>query len=244
MLARDFILIYKDEDKNNANFNRAMMGHFRKLINDLSLKELRLHGRKYTWSNQQDSPTLVKLDRVLCIVDWEDKFPNCLLQSTTSDDSDHCPLLLGLHDNRRGRWCFHCESFWPKLEGIQEAVASAWTSIPTSACPFITLDNKFRVVTKSLQSWSSKTVGQISMQLGLSREILHHFEIAQDTCQLAQEEVWSKNNLKKKSLTLASLSAQWNVFGHVSTGSKMVMPTLSCSIFMFATGRGRFSLES
>jgi len=24
----DFNLIYKDEDKNNANLNRAMMGHF------------------------------------------------------------------------------------------------------------------------------------------------------------------------------------------------------------------------
>jgi hypothetical protein len=52
MLVGDFNLIYKDEDKNNANFNRAMMGHFRKLINYLSLKELPLHGRKYTWSNQ------------------------------------------------------------------------------------------------------------------------------------------------------------------------------------------------
>jgi len=67
----DFNLIYKDEDKNNSNLNRAMMGRFRRLINDLSLKEIPLHGRKFTWSNLQDSPTLVKLDRVLCSVDWE-----------------------------------------------------------------------------------------------------------------------------------------------------------------------------
>ena len=65
----DFNRIYKDEDKNNSNLNRAMMGRFRRLINDLSLKEIPLHGRKFTWSNLQDSPTLVKLDRVLCSVD-------------------------------------------------------------------------------------------------------------------------------------------------------------------------------
>jgi len=72
-----FQLIYKDEDKNNANLNRAMMGRFRRFINDLALKEIPLHGRKFTWSNQQVSPTLVKLDRVLCTVDWEDIFPVC-----------------------------------------------------------------------------------------------------------------------------------------------------------------------
>ena len=51
MVAGDFNLIYRDEDKNNTNYNRAMMGHFRRFINDLALKEIPLHGRKYTWSN-------------------------------------------------------------------------------------------------------------------------------------------------------------------------------------------------
>jgi len=69
MVARDFNLIYRDEDKNNANYNRAMMGRFRRFINDLALKEIPLHGRKYMWSNQQNFLTLVKLDRVLCSVD-------------------------------------------------------------------------------------------------------------------------------------------------------------------------------
>jgi len=47
-------------------------------------------------------------------------------------------------------------------------------------------------------------VGQISFQLALSREILHQFEIAQDSRQLSQEEYWLQNNLKKHSLALAS----------------------------------------
>lgn len=50
------------------------MGRFRRLIDDLALKEVPLHGRKLLWSNRQDSPTLVKLDRVLCSVDsWQGK---------------------------------------------------------------------------------------------------------------------------------------------------------------------------
>jgi hypothetical protein len=62
MIAGDFNLIYKDEDKNNCNYNRAMIGYFNKFIDDLALKKIRLYGRKYTWSNQQEVATTVKLD--------------------------------------------------------------------------------------------------------------------------------------------------------------------------------------
>ncbi|KAG2562099.1 hypothetical protein PVAP13_8KG119800 [Panicum virgatum] len=69
LIPGDFNLIASSEDKNKGLTNRAMTGGFRYLINDLELKDLPLLGRKFTWSNQQDSPTLVKLDRVLCSAD-------------------------------------------------------------------------------------------------------------------------------------------------------------------------------
>lgn len=40
LLMGDFNLIYKVEDKNTGNINRALMGRFLGLINDLGLKEL------------------------------------------------------------------------------------------------------------------------------------------------------------------------------------------------------------
>lgn len=146
----NYNLNYKDEHKNNGNLNRALMGRFRRLINDLGLNELPLHGRKFTWSNQQETPTLVKLDRVLCTVNWKQLFPNCLLQSTSTDGSDHCPLLLGLHDSKPGKARFHFEAYWTKQEGFQEAVEVAWASEPTSSCPFDTLSRKLRATVKGL----------------------------------------------------------------------------------------------
>lgn len=105
MVAGDFNLIYREADKNNSNLNRAMMGRFKRWINDMALYELPLHGRKFTWSSSSSScsPTLVKLDRVFCSIDWDDKFPNSLLQSRASEDSDHCPLILGLNDKSPGK---------------------------------------------------------------------------------------------------------------------------------------------
>jgi thiamine monophosphate kinase len=61
----DFNLIYQAEDKSNSNMDRAMKGHFQCFINNLELHELPLLGRRFTWSNEREAPTLVRLDRVL-----------------------------------------------------------------------------------------------------------------------------------------------------------------------------------
>jgi len=122
MLAGDFNMIYCAEDKNNENVNRALMGRFRRFVNEPELKEFPLLGQRYTWSNERASPTLVKLDRVLCTGDWEDIFPDCVLQSLASKMSDHCPLVLGLHDGMKGKIHFHFESYWTQLPGFLDTV--------------------------------------------------------------------------------------------------------------------------
>jgi len=184
----DFNLICKDEDKNNANLNRTMMGRFRRTLDDLALKELPLTGRKYTWTGGGTHPTLSKLDRVFCCMDWENEFPNCLLQSTASMDSDHCPLILGLGDLLPGKGRFHFEAFWPQLDGFQEVVADSWNSVEARYCPLETLSMKFKALTKALQSWSQKKIGHIKTQLALAKEITHQLEIAQDSRPLSDSE--------------------------------------------------------
>ena len=59
MVCGDFNLILRNDDKNTGNINRRMMGKFRRLTNDLTLKEIYLNGRRYTWSDEQSPPTLV-----------------------------------------------------------------------------------------------------------------------------------------------------------------------------------------
>lgn len=66
VVAGDFNLIYRSEDKNNPSIHYAMMGCFQRLLDDIELKESSLLGRKFTWSNERESPTLVKLDYVFC----------------------------------------------------------------------------------------------------------------------------------------------------------------------------------
>lgn len=114
MVARDFNLILDASDKNNANINRRNLGRFRRFVNEMELKDIHLHGRNYTWSNERDRTTMVKLDRILVSVDWEAAFPNCFMQALSTDMSDHCPLLLSTNAATSGKRRFHFEKFWVK----------------------------------------------------------------------------------------------------------------------------------
>jgi hypothetical protein len=201
----DFNLIYRAEDKNNNNLDRAMMGRFQRIINDLQLVELPLLGRKFTWSNERSSPTLVRLDRFFYSRDWEDLFPDCLMQSSSSSISDHCPLVVGLHEFTQGKRRFHFESFWTKLEGFMTEVENSWCQPIVAVCPLQRMADELKRLSKHLQSWSSKRVGHVKGQLVMSNEILHSLEVARDSRDLSYHEEWLRRKLKHHSLGLASL---------------------------------------
>jgi hypothetical protein len=164
-----------------------------------------LNGRRFTWSNQRIVPTLVKLDHVFCTACWEEAFPDCFLYSSASGVSDHCPLILKLNADLKGRRRFHFESFWPKLPGFLEEVAASWDQSVRSSCPLERVSMKLKRLARRLQSWGHKAVGNVNSQLGLAREVLHRLEVAQDSRLLSTEEVWLLQKLKQHCLVLASL---------------------------------------
>jgi hypothetical protein len=72
----DFNMIYKAADKNNSRLNRRLMGRFCRFLNDVSLKELHLGGRLFTWSNERSHPTLERIDREFVSKEWDEIYPN------------------------------------------------------------------------------------------------------------------------------------------------------------------------
>lgn len=158
-----------------------------------------LLGHRFTWSNECVAPTLVRLDRVFCTPEWEEVFPNHLLQSIAFGISDHCPLILNMHSNGPGKCRFHFESFWPKLDGFQDVVSRAWNEpgMQPTPCPIDRLASKLIAISRALQSWSRKSVGNISAQIGFARELLLRLNVAQESRPLTAEENWLRCNLKQ-----------------------------------------------
>jgi exonuclease III len=103
MVLRDFNMILRASEKSNTNLNRNMMNRFRAFVDNNELKELYMHGRRFTWTNERDVPTLTKIDRVSVSVDWELARPDYLLQVLSMGVSDHAPFHLSAN-----------VQYWPK----------------------------------------------------------------------------------------------------------------------------------
>ena len=84
LLIGDFNLICGAEDKNNNHLNLTMINRFKRVIDDLQLAEIALHGRKFTWCNDQRSPTMTRIDHLFASTDWLELFPKANLQALAS----------------------------------------------------------------------------------------------------------------------------------------------------------------
>ncbi|XP_073363516.1 uncharacterized protein [Aegilops tauschii subsp. strangulata] len=170
-----------------------------------SLSSTYLNGRRYTWSNKRNAPTLEKLDRVLVSMDWKQSHSSSLLSALSTSISDHCPLHLVLDpDLRRGRH-FHFESSCIKVDGFQEVVRQAWTAHQAVLNPFKRLAAKLKATAKALARWSARYIGNIKQQLLIATEVILRLDVAMENRTLSNAEVELRRTLKQKLLGLASL---------------------------------------
>lgn len=201
----DFNLLATESDKNNQNVDRRMINRFRCLLNLLELRELYLFGRRFTWSSEQESPTLTKIDKVLVNAEWEDFFRDAHLQALSSSASDHCPLLLAcdamVHRPRR----FKFEAFWLHLDGFDEIVRAAWESAPTGSNAFSSLHFKLKATATALKPWGAHRICELRLQLAVAHEVILQLDRAMDSRQLSPEERSLRATLKGRCLALASL---------------------------------------
>lgn len=75
ILCGDFNMIYRLPDKSNDRLNLRAMRRFRRALDEMTVDELHLHGRLYTWSNERRRPTFERIDRVFATVPWLELFP-------------------------------------------------------------------------------------------------------------------------------------------------------------------------
>lgn len=127
LLGGDFNLIRSDKERNVGYGDQKLMALFNEFIGRFQLIELFISGAKFTWSNKQKYPILVKLDRMLATDDWEEKFPKCFAWSKARVGSDHCPLILdsGEQGAPRPKYFFFQEQ-WFHSDGFHKMVSDKW----------------------------------------------------------------------------------------------------------------------
>ncbi|KAF8718363.1 hypothetical protein HU200_025343 [Digitaria exilis] len=201
----DFNLIYSAEDKNNLNLNRRFMTLFRRTLDRCELLEITLQNRKYTWSNERECSTLVRLDRAFCNKEWGLAFPSVCLHALSSSASDHCPLFLSQIRQQPRKERFKFENFWIKVPGFQEVIKNAWESPVSGISPLNILHHKLSNTAKALRAWSSSLFGEAMLQFHMAQEIILRLDMAQDTRTLTQDETELRRALKVRVQGLAAV---------------------------------------
>jgi hypothetical protein len=127
-------------------------------VNDL--RELNISGGIFTWSNNQSSPTLERLDRILMNKDWELLFTNVCGYKEPRELSDHNPLIvsscLKVGGNKRE---FRFELFWIKHPDFLKKVSKIWNAPTRDVNNLDKVLFKLKKVKKLLKCWGYNLSG-------------------------------------------------------------------------------------
>lgn len=128
LLIGDFNLIRDPSEKNNDNFHAPLAAQFNDAIDRLSLLELPLLDRLYTWSNKRESPVLARLDRAFINLDWNNTFPMTHLRSNSRTTSDHVPFVVSADTRVPKPQIFRFENSYLLNQTFLPAALATWSS--------------------------------------------------------------------------------------------------------------------
>jgi len=124
------------------------------------LRDLPLVGGMYTWSNNQQDPTLERLDRILILESWESLFPLSSLRKLPRELSDHNPLLLCTDQNKDKKpkaFCF--ETSWFRHLDFIPKVSEIWKEKVVGKNAVDKWCIKINRVKKFLKGWGLSLIG-------------------------------------------------------------------------------------
>ena len=160
LVGGDFNILRFESDKNK----KVKLGKWSDLFNSIihlnELREIKMTGGQYTWSNNQAIPTLEKLDRFLMSKDWEDMFPLTTVHKLSREMSDHCPLILdtmeaGINKKRD----FRFDKRWVQEETFLMRVSKIWRQPVKARNSLEAFQCKLKKVKKDLKGWGANLRG-------------------------------------------------------------------------------------
>mgnify|MGYP000873743625 CR=1 FL=1 len=124
----DFNFMRSLENRNLLGGNVDDVIKFNEIISHLGLFEIPIKGRRYTWSNMQETPLLEQLDWFFSSPEWILKFPNTNAKPLARPISDHVPCILSVETSIPRSKLFRFGNFWPSHPGFLEVVKSSWNA--------------------------------------------------------------------------------------------------------------------
>ena len=170
----DFNVVRFPNERGAGGGISSAMWDFSEFISEQGLLDLPLVGGRFTWSSNQENPSMSRLDRFLVSPEWDDQFSTAVQSLLPRTLSDHFPILLDCGRNRGGKYPFKFENMWLRAEGFVDRVKHWWESYCFDGFPSHVLSQKLMALKADLKQWNKEVFGDVGVRKGeLMREIQH-----------------------------------------------------------------------
>jgi hypothetical protein len=172
MLIGDFNYYRSPEDCNRDGANYSDMEVFNSTISHLGLVEISVKGRRFTWSNKQETPLLEQLDWCFTSLAWTASYQNTFLIPLAKPISDHIPCCVQIGTKISKANVFRFENFWMQHPGFMELVQESWSSSTQSNNSTSKIVAKFKNLRRTLKHWS-KGINKISNLISRCNDVIN-----------------------------------------------------------------------
>lgn len=125
-LAGDFNqVMFAREKQGRAPFNHDVSASFAACLNACNLVDKGFKGQLFTW---QRGSLKERLNRVVCTLDWQERFPDSSVTHLLLQSSDHCGLWIRMSNgnNAPARDYFKFLGPWLEHPNFEQQVQVSW----------------------------------------------------------------------------------------------------------------------
>ncbi|MCH82498.1 cysteine-rich receptor-like protein kinase, partial [Trifolium medium] len=162
----DFNAVRSVDERRSANDGYRPLDHipFNRFIDNNTLIDLPLCGRKYTWF-KGDGRSMSRLDRFLLSGEWCLTWPNCTQAVRMRGLSDHCPLVLAADEEDWGPRPLRMLKCWKDVPGYQLFVREKWNSFQIDGWGGFVLKEKLKWIKTALKDWHSSHIQNLPSRI-------------------------------------------------------------------------------
>lgn len=142
-------------------------------MDDCGLVDLGYSGPTFTWSNKQESESLVsvRLDRAVANGLFRDRFDDANVENIVTTTTDHLAVLIRLQQFNRSmhrrpvQSGFRYEAAWLRAPDYHEMVEAAWSAACTGSTSLQSTWDRLQTVAVKLQKWGHESFGSVRQEI-------------------------------------------------------------------------------
>lgn len=198
-IAGDFNVVRFQSKRSNGSRSSSHMRRFDDFISAHQLMDPPLEGADFTWSNMQDSPSFIRLDRVLMFEDWEEQFQLARQSALPNTISDHIPIMPRMEERWGGPQPFKFELMWLQVDGFADKVKQWWGEAKFEGLAgFFFFCKKLRAIKNNIKRWNKEVLGSIVKKKEACLERIGGLDRQEHQRGLSEEEKIKREEEKKE----------------------------------------------